>query len=329
MTEATKLRQGLNKVLIVGEVVEKEFEVREFNDKKTGEPYNAAIGSFTVRTGENETHTVKFFKKEFTKAGAVSKAFTGMQTAADRYVSVADIADKISKGLVQEDELTPTKVSIQGNLSLNEFFNDNDEHQKYNQINIDFISEIKDASKYSPKAEFDLEAIVQSVRPEMNGDDETGRLKLTVLVPNYGGAVVPFDLVAPEAGRDYFESNIERGSSVSLYGNIVNFRKVTIKKEEMGFGQDRETESYDYIQEYAIAGATLIDTDSPKAFDLSLLKAALAQREIFLEQKKTESKQPRNNTSNEARNGFGGGADTKKVETGVAGVDLGSFFDNI
>lgn len=329
MTEATKLRQGLNKVLIVGEVTEKEFEVKEFNDKKTGEPYKAAVGSFTIRTGENETHTARFFKKEFTKAGAVSKAFTGMQTAADRYVSVADIADKISKGLAQEGELLPTKVSIQGNLSLNEFFNDNEEHQKYVQINIDFISEIKDVTKYAPKAEFDLEAIVQSVRPEMDGDDETDRLKLTVLVPNYSGVVVPFDLVAPAAGRDYFEANIEKGSSVSLYGNIVNFRKVTIKKEEMGFGADREVESYESVLEYLIAGATVIDSDSPKAFDLSLLKAALAQREIFLEQKKTESKQPRNNTVNEARNGFGGGTETKKVDTGTQGVDLGSFFDNI
>lgn len=326
MTNTAKLRQALNKVALVGEVVEKEFEVREFNDKKTGEPYNAAIGSFTVRTGENETHTAKFFKKEYTKAGAVSKAFTGMKTAAERYVSVADIADKIGKGLVEEGELSPTKVSIQGNLSANEFFNDAGEHMKFNQINIDFISEVKEGVPYAPKAEFDLEAIVQAIRPEMNGEDETGRLKMTVLVPNYSGIVTPFDLVAPEAGRDYIESNFEKGSSISLYGNIVNFRKVTIKTEEMGFGQDRQTESFEYILEYAISGASLIDQDSNKAFDLSLLKDALAQREIFLEQKKTESKQPKSNAPSEARNGFGGGVPEKKKDAGVAGVDLGAFF---
>lgn len=328
MTTENKLRQGLNKVLLVGEVVEKEFEVKQFNDKKTGEPYNAAVGSFSIRTGENETHTARFFKKEFTKAGAVSKAFTGMQTAADRYISVADIANKIEKGLAQEGELTPTKVSIQANLSKNEFYNDEEELKQYNQINIDFISEIKDASKYEPKAEFDLEAIVQSIRPEMNGDEETGRLKLTVLVPNYSGAVTPFELVAPELGRDYIESNFEKGSSITLYGNIVNFRKVTIKKEEMGFGQARETESFEYTLEYLISGATLIDEDSPKAFSNEALKAALAQREIFLEQKKTESKQNSGGSqSNASRVGFGQGAtETKKVDTGVTGVDLSSMF---
>lgn len=326
MTTTTKLRQALNKVALVGEVVEKEFEVKGYTDKKTGEPYNALVGSVTVRTGENETHTARFFKKEMTKAGAVSKSFTSVKSGLEKYLSVADISKKIEKGLAQEGEESPTRVSIQANLSANEFFNETDEHIKRNQINIDFISEVKEGAEYNPKAEFDLEAIVQAIRPEMNGDDETGRLKMTVLVPNYSGAVTPFDLVAPEAGRDYIESNFEKGSSISLYGNIVNFRKVTVKTEEMGFGQARETESYEYTLEYAISGATLIDEDSPKAFDLSLLKGALAEREIFLEQKKNESKQPKNNAPSESRNGFGGAAPEKKKDTGVAGVDLGGFF---
>jgi len=326
MTNATQLRQALNEVKLVGEVVEKNFEIKEFTDKNTGAKYNAATGSFSIRTGENEVHTARFFKKELTKAGAVSKSFTGMQTAANRYLSVADIANLIDKGEAKEGELSPTKVEVKGNLSLNEFFNDNDEHKKYNQINIDFISEVKDVANYQPKAEFDLEAIVQSVKPEMSGDEETGRVKMSVLVPNYSGAVMPFDLVAPERGRDYIESNFQKGSSIKLYGNIVNFRKVTVKVEEMGFGENRETESYDYILEYLISGATLIDEDSNKAFDISLVKDALVKREVFLEQLKTKSKeQQSNNSTNQNRGGFGDDAKSETKKTDLP-VDLGDLF---
>lgn len=328
MTNATQLRQALNEVKLVGEVVEKNFEVKEFTDKNTGAKYNAATGSFSIRTGENEVHTAKFFKKEYTKAGKLSQAFTGMQTASSRYLSVADIANLIDKGEAQEGELSPTKVNVKGNLSLNEFFNDNDEHKKYVQINIDFISEVKDKdlASYVPKAEFDLEAIVQSIKPEMSGDDETGRVKMSVLVPNYQGDVLPFDLVAPEKGRDYIESNFQKGSSIKLYGNIVNFRKVTVKVEEMGFGDNRETESFDYTQEYLISGATLIDEDSNKAFDITLVKDALVKRNVFLEQKKTESKQ-QNNAPAQDRGGFGDGAksETKKTDK-IGDVDLGDLF---
>lgn len=322
-----QLRQAKNKVKLVGEVVEKNFEIKEFTDKKTGDKYNAATGSFSIRTGENEVHQARFFKKEKTKAGAVSKSFTGMQTAANRYLSVADIANLIDKGEAKEGELSATKVEVDGNLSLNEFFNENEEHKKYNQINIDFISEVKDITSYKPKAEFDLEAIVQSIKPEMSGDDETGRVKMSVLVPNYSGVVMPFDLVAPERGRDYIESNFQKGSSITLYGNIVNFRKVTVKVEEMGFGENRETESVDYVLEYLISGATLIEEDSNKAFDISLVKEALVKRNVFLEQKKTEAKQGNNNSSaTQDRGGFGAEAKTDKKPNQITGVDLGSLF---
>ena len=329
MTNTNKLRQALNEVKLVGELVEKNFEIKEFADKITGDKYNAATGSFSIRTGENEVHTARFFKKEFTKAGKLSTGFTGMQTAASRYLSVADIADLIDKGEAKEGDLKATKVDVKGNLSLNEFFNDNEEHKKYNQINIDFISEVKDVASYKPKAEYDLEAIVQSIKPEMSGDDETGRVKMSVLVPNYNGAVMPFDLVAPERGRDYIESNFQKGSSIKLYGNVVNFRKVTVKVEEMGFGENRETESYDYVVEYLISGATLIEEDNSKAFDISLVKDALVKREVHLEQLKTKSKQQQgsNNSANQNRGGFGDEAKTEqKKPNQITGVDLGSLF---
>lgn len=312
MSEAKTLRQAENEVVIVGTLVEKNLEVKEFDDRTNGGKYKAMTGNVVIRTGENETHTVRFFAKEKTQKGETSKQFTGLETVNAEYVSVADAAEK--------EGVQASVVRVVGTLGLNEYFGQDGKLKQFNQIDGRFISRLKDGADSTPKAEFDIEGLVNKVVEEYKDDEETGRAHIELVVPLYNSKVIPLTFVVSGEGKDYVVENFTKGSSVRVYGDIVNFRQETKKIIEMGFGKPKEEVTVTFKNENAVTGGTVYEEGihDGKIFGTDLIQQALVERNKFLEDLKTRSQ--KNDNKQEQRNSFGSAAKTEASKTQDIGL---------
>lgn len=335
MTNKQQLREAGNTVTIVGTLVEKNLEVKEFqNRQKVGETYNAITGELHIRTSEHEVHRVRFFSKEFTNAGAESRQFKALQTVQNEYVSVADLAEREDKEDAEGNELTPTKLRIRGRMGLNEFYGQDGQLRQYEQIDGQFASRLDADDKTPFGAEFDVEGIVKRVIEEFDKDgEETDRAKIELLMPLYNGRVIPMNFVVgnEQGGKDYVMDNFEQGSSVRVYGQLKNIREVKTREVEMGFGQNKIEEDVTYVNENSIQGGSVYEESvhDSKIFDLTLLKDANVEREKYLEGLKTRAEQ-RQAQGGAPKTGFGSGQPNQrpagKSNAEKLGVDLEGLF---
>lgn len=325
MAEQT-LRQAGNTVKISGKVAEVKLTEKEFIDKNTKQPYTAIMGDVTIKVNDDESHTVKYFIKELTKAGAANKSFLGLKTFMEKTVSIEDIA----KGLADEGA-SPSIVSINNaQIGLNEYKAADGNIISNLQLSATFPpSEIKNLENFVGKAEFDIEGIVKSVTMEMKDEEETGRAKIALYVPLYGGAVIPVNLVTSEKlgaeGAEYAVDNFTPKSSINLWGNFVNKHKEIVRKKEGGFGESKEEVTTVRVRELSVTGGTVYEEDihTKQIFDVKLLKEALANRERKLATIK-EAEAPAK--KEEKKTGFGAGASTKPKTEIKTDDDLDNLF---
>lgn len=304
MTEnKQQLREGTNKVDIIGVLKEKDLEVKELTDKKTGVKYNAITGDLVVKVGENGEHKIKIFAKEKTKAGAVSKLFKAYQTVADTYLSIADIA-----GMPEDSRegLYPTRLSVQGELATNDYYA-NGKMNSFPEIKGKFISSVKSGDE-EDKATFEAEMFIEKKNKELDKDGiETGRLKITGVLVGYGGRLAPIDFIATEqyGVADYLDATFMVGDSALLWGEVIN-SAVTETITKSGFGQSKEETITTYKNEILVIGGDEFPLDEVKAFPVDLIKIGLTERETYLQQVeedgKNRAKQPQ-----QKQNGFGKG----------------------
>lgn len=330
-----QLREADNFVNIVGELSEKNLEVKEFDDKRNiGEKYKAMTGELHIRTGEHEVHRVRFFSKEFTNAGAESRQFKALKTIQDEYISTADIAELAEKNKEEAEKLTPTKLSVRGRMGLNEFYGQDEQLRQYEQIDGQFANRLDADDKTPFGAEFKVEGIVKNVIEEFDREgEETDRAKIELVVPLYNGSVIPLNFVVDneQGGKDYVMDKFEKGASAEVLGQLKNIRKVDKIVEEMGFGQDKVTEKVTYVNENLVQGGTVFEegVHDNKIFDLTLLKDANVEREKYLEGLKTQAKE-RQAQGGAPRTGFGSGQPNQRPSGKSAaekmGVDLEGLF---
>lgn len=303
-TGAAKVwKQADNKVILVGEVVENNLEVKEFDTWKdgsiTGEKYTAIAGDLTIRTGVNENHKVKFKHKAITNAGGANGFYAGLVTVMNTVVSIADTE--------KNPDLKPTKVSVEGELELNEYVGHDGKMRSFPQIKGQKVNRLEESDKAEHKAQFDVVGLVGKVIDEIKNDEDTGRKKVTLLVPLWS-SVIPLEFVVGEGqGADYVQENFDNGTTVRVYGDIVNFREVKEITVSMGFGADKVDEKITFVQENLIKGGDLYDEDSnaSKIIDTGLVKIKLVEREKYLENLKTRATQ-RQQAGGNSQGGFGG-----------------------
>lgn len=90
---------------------------------------------------------------------------------------------------------------------------------------------IKDESKpltkpLAPIAMFDCEGYLNKISDEMEGETETGRLKLEILIPDYyRETAMPIEFIVPADIKDAVLANWNRQDTVSFKGVLVNTRK--------------------------------------------------------------------------------------------------------
>lgn len=314
-TGAAKVwKEADNEVVITGVLVENNLEFREFdvyeNGAPTGAKRKAVAGDLVIRTGENENHTIRLRQYELTNAGKANRLYAGLVTIMNETVSIADKE--------ANPDLVATRLKVVGDLRLNEYAGQDGQIRSFPSIQGTFVNRLPETDETENKAEFDVEGLIGKVVDEVERGtgDETGRKKVTLLIPLYN-SVIPIEFVVDAGkGADYIQDNFINGSSVRIYGDIVNFRKVTKKEVEMGFGENKIEESVEFVNELTIRGGSLYDPDvhTSKIISPELVKEKLVEREKHLENLKTRAAQRQQGGEDKPKNGFGfGDAATTKT----------------
>lgn len=284
---ANTLREAMNQITITGILKENNLEIRnDLKDKSTGAPYTAIMGDLVIKVGKHDEHRVKFFSKELTKAGAVSKLFKSYKTAMENYISLVDLAGMTAE---EKEGLHATRLTVQGDIRSNDYSPDGIEVKVNPELSGKFLNSVKNEDQ-EDGAEFDLEVYIKSISPELDKEGiETGRLKVKGLVPVYNGKIIPVPLtVTDEHGvADYMELNFRAGDTLQVWGELIN-SAIEKKKVKSGFGQSKEEISYDYKNEILIIGGEEAALEDDKAFDPDAIALALKERESYLEQVKAK-----------------------------------------
>lgn len=301
-TTKKELKEGMNKVTLVGTLVEKNLEEKSYTNSQTGETVEQIVGTISVRTGENEVHQVRLRSNKLTKAGAENSLYKGYKKIQDTMVSVADVA--------QNPELVADEVNVNGKLTTNEYYGQDGQLRQYQQIEGKFVNRLRDTDDATRRATFEADVFIASIRPEFVDDEETGRTTLDTYIPTFN-AIVPYKFVTVPEGADFFQNELEKGQTIKVYGSLLNVKKEHKKMVEMAFGEDQEEITYTYVSESLITNAKIpYDRDSTSAFDPEQIKERLTKREVYLEQQK--SRQNGSQQTDNRPNAFGGAATTQK-----------------
>lgn len=316
--ENTKVwKEADNRVEVVGLLVENNLELRQFdvykNGQKTGDKRDAIAGDVTIRSADNEDHKIRLRQYKFTNAGAANKLYQGLVTIMNETISLADLEQEANK------DKTVTRLKVVGDLGLNEFADQASlEIRSFPSIRGTFLNRIEESDTTTEdKAEFDLVGLVKSVVEEQNREgEETGRMKVSLLLPLYN-SVVPMEFVVDAGkGAEYVQSNFEKGETVRVYGDLVNFREVTYIEVEMDFGGNKRDEKVKFVNELNIKGGSVMPEDSAASISVEAVKEKLAEREVYLETLKTRAKERGQENAGggvKSKSGFGGEAETKKT----------------
>ena len=331
-TLSTQLLQSFeNRVTISGLASKSDVELKSFKNRKDGSEYRAYTGRVSIRTSENEVHTVQVFTREFKADGTENKLFKSMETLFDKLVTLEDVAQWEGS---EEEAPQATKLFCFANLDLNEYFREGQLNSALQPRAITLSS--AKADKYEPHASFDLDAIVIKVTDEFKLGEETGRKILHVMHPTYNGSL-PFELVVEEGeGAEYVEENFEVGSTVNVYGDIINFSKKIEDggSSKGGWGVAKAKPKWENKRELLLSGGTVMDEENPKTLEIEQIKHLQALRNQHLASLEERSQGGGEQEAPKKKAGFSSEkkspVDKKEALTGAPAkkpkADLGSLF---
>jgi hypothetical protein len=307
-TTQTTLRQAENTVIVEGLLLENRLEFTEVNDKVHGK-IAAIRGEVDIEVAENEVHTVSFFMKSLKKDGTENGIFNSLSTVKEEYKSVASV------GREEADRVRVTS----GEIRLNEYYGQDGKLKSFPQIHSNFINRVKESDEYNPRAEFEVEVFVHSVIGEIKNDEETGRVIVKSYIPSFNGNVIPFDFPVTKDGSGYVQDNYESGNTVKVYGDVVNFKEITKTEEEVAFGKPKERITTKTVREYIITGGSEpYDEENAKAYKTDLIKKALTEREVYLEELKNKKK----DSNKESNKGFDTKSNKDSKKPSISDDDL-------
>lgn len=282
------MRRVANKVQIEGYLRENNLELIR-NDKQE----EVIRGSLVVALDNVRSCRAQFYVSRFNtlKPGETtrqeSKAYGRLvELLPGNTISISSLMKDQAAMTFDVAKESATKVWIIG--ALQEYIRKDEKGEVISSTTIKGLSAgIKtesDKHPFTQKAEFEVEMYIEGKRPEMKDGEETGRIVLTGLVPEYDDSVSRIEFVT-ELGdaTDYIEENYNVGQTVKVYGDVIN-TYVRVEKEGGGhtFGRTLEPQyETTFTSERQIFGgtATPLDEDDENALKKAEIKAALALRQ--------------------------------------------------
>lgn len=274
----TNLRQSTLKANVEGIVSEVALE----KGKSKNDPNVDNIsGTITVRTDKENSNFIRFMVNvnAKTKDGNDNKTYPGIETIMNEYKSIAQYG---------EDEAD--KVRVRGDINL---FRGQDGRDQVGYKS-NFFSRITNGN-YEPHAEFEVEAYISSITPEMDKDgDETGRVIVKGWSVTYQG-VEPITMIAPKDLADAVENTFDVGQTALFYGDIVNSRIEKITDIPVAIGKPKQRIETTYKNELIITGASEpyeegVSQEAPYSTDS--IKLAIQERENRIAEAANRSEKP-------------------------------------
>ena len=291
------IKEAENKVTIEGLLSEDDLSYGSFKKRSTNEMVNSIGGTIKVQVNQNIDGKpvmlevpVHMFASETTNKGTKNPAYQNIEKIKNEMTSIA-----AAGGTQGADAIRIVGAKI----VMNEFPNRMGEISSYPRINASFVNKIRQ-DEMKPEATFSITFVVGKKTPEVDREGvETGRYKITGVVPQFGGKVdvVEFITANPkviEAINQYWSEN----DTVSAIGRLNFSSRTETVLKEVDFGEPQETVRTFSVSELVITGGSAAPLEEGQAYDIEEIKEALAERKARLEKAKEEAA----NSSSKTRN---------------------------
>ena len=278
---------ALNEVAIEG--ILSEIKLQEGTDK-SGNP--AIYGEYKIRTINvldgieyNVEIPVRVYQSKITKNKKENPAYDAAQKIMKDYVSIA--AGGVEKATAVR--LPEKSTSLQENFFMSKTTN---QMVFSSGIRASFVNEINKADM-KPSASFKTIIVIGELTDELNTDgEETGRLIIKGILPQWGGRVDVIDfIVANRKIIDHVRNNWQKGDTV-LIGGRINFTSVveSAAQSDNTFGEVMTSSSTKSIKEYIVTGCHEEPlTVEEGAYAMEDIADALQERQKRIEEAKNKA----------------------------------------
>ena len=290
------IREAENVVRIEGILSEIDLKYGSF--EKNGEKKNTIGGTIKVQVNQEingEAVTlevpVHLFASEYTNKGTKNPAYQSIERIMTEYVSIA-----AAGGAANADRVRVTN----GKITMNEYYGQDGRLISFPRISATFVNKVK-ADECVPKAEFSTQFVVAKKQREVDNEGvETGRFKVTGVLPQYGGRVEVVEFITSNpkvitAIDQYWNDN----DTVSAIGRLNFSSRTETVIKEVDFGEPQEVTRTISVSELVITGGSSTPLDGELAYDMNEIQAALAERKARLEERKNQSAKGKTRTAPE------------------------------
>ena len=288
------LRQAENKVRIEGILSEINLKYGSF--VKNGVNVDNVGGNIKVLVhqtinGEDVTLEIPvyMFATKLTNAGKPNPAYESIEKVMTEYVSIASGA-----GEAGADKIRITN----GNIRMNEYYNQQGQLVSFPRVNASFVT--KATGEFRPEASWSLQFAVSSMDFVTDADGvevEPKKLRIKIIVPQYGGKVDTMELYATNPRViDAITSYWENQKTYSAKGRL-NFTSTTREIiEECDFGEPDVHIQTVSVSELIVTKGTQSAMEDDMEFKPADLAAALKEHKAYLETLKDKTSQKPHNT---------------------------------
>ena len=280
------LRQAENKVKIEGLL--SEINLKYGSYVKDGATVDTIGGDIKVLVhqeinGEKNDLIIPvyMFSPKLTKAGKLNPSYQSIETVMKEFVSIA------AAGEVAADKIRITG----GSVRMNEYPNQSGQIVSFPRVHASFVS--KATGEFRPEASWSLEFAISSFDYVTDADGvevEPKKLRIKILVPQYGGKVDTMELFATNPRViDAITSYWENGKTYSAKGRL-NFTTTTEEViKEYDFGEKDVSVRTISLSELIVTKGTQAPLEDDMAFAPADLAAALKEHKAYLESLKDKT----------------------------------------
>ena len=282
------LKQAENSVKIEG--ILSEIDLKTGTTNKNGKTVEYIGGSIKVRVTQmingqevDLEIPVYMFSNKLTNAGGPNPAYESINRVMTEYTSIA------AGGIEAADRVRITN----GNIRMNEYYNQNGSLNSYPRINASFVTKITDLTKFNPEASFSAVFVIAAMGPETDRDGVAleNRFKIRGILPQYGGKVDVVDFYATNPNViDAVSTYWSEKDTVKINGKLNFTSTVEEKMVEVDFGEPRMERRTVSVSELIITGGTQTPLDGEFAYDEDEIATALQERQAYLATLKEKAK---------------------------------------
>jgi hypothetical protein len=257
-----------NKVQIVGTLKSKDLEVKT---SKKGNVY--MTGNVVVLSKfDNKAQEIKVSVFMMEK----SKLFKGIETVKNEY-----------KTIEKDGAANADRIEINGELTLNEYYNSQGNLIQFNQVKGIFFNRLDESNDKPDKAIATIDTVIQDFEPVMKDQLPTGDYKVKGFTVGWGNEVI--ELQNTIVGKDLAETFMDLyqpGSTGELTFKLNNYAVVKESAPEVkashGFGSTEKVEARtvtDHVNNIEVIGGEIPYFGS-KEYQLEEIERAKEVREL-------------------------------------------------